>query len=203
MEQAEEAANPGLEYYNLQYKGFFAVKATKETHIAEFFVVDPKTILTDYAEARDTSGNIVADFLCDTQLTTTAGIPGSLDRVDECSQIEFETTRPAVWDLPFPVVESDTDIVELSNCGYEGCQFDVKVAGESEADEPVADEPVAEEPEADEPAADEPAADEPAADEPADDVSSAKGDSLLVTVACSISLLLMMHDYGFDSLYLV
>eukprot|EP00977_Amphora_coffeiformis_P009290 scaffold2103_cov185-Amphora_coffeaeformis.AAC.35 len=126
LEQAEEDANPGLKYYNLQYKGFFAVKATKETHVAEYFVIDPETILTDYPEARTASGDIVANFKCDTQLTTTAGMPGSLDRVDQCSAIEFEATRPAVWDLPFPVVEPGENIVELSDCGYDECQFDIK-----------------------------------------------------------------------------
>jgi hypothetical protein len=81
LEQADEAANPGLKYFNHQYKGFFAVRATKERHAAEFFVVTPETIKSDYAKARKASGNIVADFMCDAQLTTTAGMPGSLRRL--------------------------------------------------------------------------------------------------------------------------
>ena len=124
MEAADEAANPGLKYYNMQYKGFFAVKATKEEHVAEFFVVDPETILTDYANARSTSNSIVADFMCDAQLTTTAGQRGSLTRSDDCSVIEFDTKRSSMLGVPFP--DSSTEgAVELSDCGYDECEFAV------------------------------------------------------------------------------
>ena len=126
LEQADEAANPGLKYYNLQYKGFFAVKATKESHVAEFFVVDPETILQNYDTARSESGALVANYKCDAQLTTMAGTPGSLERTGTCSAIEFDTSRPEVWDLPFPKATSDDSLVtQLEDCGYKQCEFDV------------------------------------------------------------------------------
>lgn len=124
-EQADEAANPGLKYFNHQYKGFFAVRATKEEHTAEFFAVTPETILTDYDTARTASGTIVADFKCDAQLTTTAGMPGSLTRSDECGAVQFDSTRPGTADIPFPAADTD-ELRELSSCGYMGCQLEAE-----------------------------------------------------------------------------
>lgn len=161
LEKADEAANPGLAYFNLQYKGmklysvprctvfnadflfsnsqlvclceflyhptlgFFAVKATKQSHVAEFIVIEPDTILANYEDARAASGKVTADFACDVQLTTTAGSPGSLDRQDTCSAITFASERPAVWGIPVPASGDDTDVVELTGCGYKQCMFTV------------------------------------------------------------------------------
>ena len=127
LELADEAANPGLKYYNLQYKGFFAVKATKTSHVAEFFVVTPETVLSNYSNARAaSSGGLVADFMCDAQLVTTAGEPGSLERGDACSVIEFDTARPAVWSLPVPTATTQSlETTALTDCGHRQCEFDV------------------------------------------------------------------------------
>jgi hypothetical protein len=125
MEAADEAANPGLKYYNMQYKGFFAVKATKETHVAEYFVIEPETILTDYDTARRNSSAIVAPFKCDSQLTTTAGKPGSLDRAEACSAVKFETARSPTLKIPFPNPSTDGPKTSLSGCGYDECAFAV------------------------------------------------------------------------------
>jgi alkaline phosphatase D len=133
LEEADEAANPGLKYYNHQYKGFMAVRATKESHVAEFYVHTPETVTSSYEVARAASGTIVAEYACDTQLTTTAGMPGSLDRADECSAITFESERPAVWDLPFPQVADAADLAELSDCGFAECKFATEPAPTSGA----------------------------------------------------------------------
>jgi hypothetical protein len=84
LELADETANPGLHYFNMQYKGFYAVRATKETHVAEFFGFTPDTILSSYEDARAASGGLTADFVCDSQVTTTAGERGSMVRTEEC-----------------------------------------------------------------------------------------------------------------------
>ena len=112
--------------------GFFAVKVTKESHIAEYFVVEPETILKNYEDAREASGGIVADFACDVQVVTTAGAPGSLDRQDTCSVIDFATERPAVWSIPVPASSMDGDVTGLTGCGYKQCTFTVMPA-ETEA----------------------------------------------------------------------
>lgn len=124
MEAADEAANPGLKYYNMQYKGFFAVQATKKSHVAEYFVIDPKTILTNYTTARR-NNTIVAPFTCDAQLTTTAGKPGSLDRTAVCSLVKFETKRSAIWNMPFPKPTTDGLKTSLSKCGFDECAFSI------------------------------------------------------------------------------
>jgi hypothetical protein len=134
LELADETANPGLHYFNMQYKGFYAVRATKETHVAEFFGFTPDTILSSYEDARAASGGLTADFVCDSQVTTTAGERGSMVRTEECSAIQFATERPAVWSLPFPLdateERSATLSVEgletLTGCGYIQCEFDTQ-----------------------------------------------------------------------------
>lgn len=95
-------------------------------------MIEPETILTNYEDAREASGGIVADFACDVQVTTTAGAPGSLDRQDTCSVIDFATERPAVWSIPVPASSVDDNVTELTGCGYKQCTFTVTPA-ETEA----------------------------------------------------------------------
>lgn len=137
LEQADEEANPGLVYFNHQYKGFFAVKATKEEHIAEFFVIDPQVILSNYTAARTSSGGIVAEFMCDTQVTTKADVPGSLERSEQCGAIQFETERSPIDTIPFPQASLDDVSTDLSDCGYAQCEFDVASSETSTAPQSI------------------------------------------------------------------
>jgi hypothetical protein len=127
VEKADEDANPGLQYWDMQHKGFFVVKATKETHVAEYFGFKPSVTLTNFTAARAASDGLTAEYVCRVSLTTTAGEPGSLVRNDECSAIEIDTERPAVWGLPYPLGIADGDAVHLTDCGYDQCEFDGKL----------------------------------------------------------------------------
>jgi len=65
---------------------------------------------------------MTAAYTCGVSLVTTAGEPGSLVPQDEC-EIEFDTERPAVWDLPVPITGAPEG-ESLSDCGYNACEFD-------------------------------------------------------------------------------
>lgn len=93
--------------------------------MAEFFVIEPETILTNYADARAASEGIVADFACDVQLTTMADTPGSLERQSTCSAVSFSTERPTVWSIPVVSDESLSLDNPLDGCGYQQCTFNV------------------------------------------------------------------------------
>jgi hypothetical protein len=131
LELAEETLNPGLVYYNNQYKGFFAVRVTKDSHVAENYVVTRDTTLAPYPADESTAESrtsLTVPYFCDAQLTTTAGERGSLERSNNCSAITFDETRPAAWDIPYPLSagSSMSDLsVQLSNCGYDQCRFQV------------------------------------------------------------------------------
>jgi hypothetical protein len=130
-------------YYNHQYKGFFAVKITKDSHVAENFAVSRATTLTPYPSNESTAESrtsMTAPYFCDVQLTTTAGQRGSLERSDACSAIAFDESRPAVWDIPFPLSNSSMSsiLVQLSDCGYNQCQLEAPAPA---ASPPTADEP--------------------------------------------------------------
>ena len=123
IEAADEAWNPGLKYNDIEYNGFVAVKVTKTTHVAEYFGFTPETILSSYDVALlNNPGGLTAKFFCDVQLTTTAGSPGSLVRSNTCSTIQFDATRPALWNTSFPL-EATLPTTKLSNCGYNQCIF--------------------------------------------------------------------------------
>jgi PhoD-like phosphatase len=48
--------NPSLKYTNGQFRGFFAVKATKKSHHTEYFHFRPETIASNFSSARSESG---------------------------------------------------------------------------------------------------------------------------------------------------
>jgi hypothetical protein len=132
VEKADEEANPGLQYWNMQHKGFFVVKATKETHIAEYFGFTPDVTLTNFEDARAANGDaLTAEYTCRVSLTTTAGEPGSLVRSDVCSAIEIDTERPAVWGLPYPIQDAPVDGIRLTDCGFNQCKFNVTAQEEA------------------------------------------------------------------------
>lgn len=85
-------------------------------------------MLSDFDEVRSASGLITSNFNCGASLVTQAGSPGSLDKQDECI-IEFDSTRPAVWDLPVPEAEDVSGGSLLSGCGYDACEFDASSSG--------------------------------------------------------------------------
>jgi len=85
-------------------------------------------MLSDYDEVRSVSGSITSKFTCGASLVTEAGSPGSLDKQDECV-IEFESTRPIVWNLPVPEAEDVSGGSLLSGCGYDACEFDASSSG--------------------------------------------------------------------------
>lgn len=87
-------------------------------------------MLSDYDEARSVSGSITSNFKCGASLVTDAGSPGSLEQQESCI-IEFDSTRPAVWDLPVPEVEDVPGGSFLSGCGYDACEFDASTSGSS------------------------------------------------------------------------
>jgi hypothetical protein len=142
LEAADEDANPGLKYFNHQYKGFFAVKATRQEHVAEFFAISPDDILRDFDAARTQSGKMTAEFFCDAQLTTTAGQAGSLERSDNCGAIAFDETRPSVWELDFPPSSSVRGLVTLENCGYDQCTSDLAPVSDPSAALSITTEPL-------------------------------------------------------------
>ena len=114
--------NPGLVYANTRDKGFFAVKATPASHVAEFFLVSAETLLQSYEDAVSESDKITANFYCGSSLVTTAGEKGSLVRNTECSVIEFAPTRPVEWSIPFPV-QSTSELDTLTGCDFNACVF--------------------------------------------------------------------------------
>jgi phosphodiesterase/alkaline phosphatase D-like protein len=144
IEQHDEAANPGLKYFNIQFKGFYLVKATKETHVTEYFGIRPDIMKSNYATARtENNDGITAAHICDSHLTTTAGMPGSLDRDDSaCGTIKFASTRPALWELPVPKNDDIEGVPTLSDCGMLECKSDALTA-EALATEPPTKAPTA------------------------------------------------------------
>lgn len=115
--------NPGLKFADTQNKGFYAVKATKGTHIAEFIFVTPATLLSNYSAALSASGGITANHFCGASLVTTAGVKGSLDKQANCSTIEYDTVRPAVWGLPYPPSNNTAALRTLTACNMDACVF--------------------------------------------------------------------------------
>lgn len=113
--------NPGLVFGDTQYKGFYAVKATQSTHTAEYIHIKRETILSDFATARSASRGIVANFTCAASLQTTAGQRGSLVKQKSCSAIEFDTERPSVWSIPYPVNIGISNLPKLFNCDMDAC----------------------------------------------------------------------------------
>ena len=85
-------------------------------------------MLSDFHEARNVSGSITSNFKCGASLVTEAGSPGSLEQQEGCI-IEFDSARPAVWDLPVPAVEDVSGGSFLSGCGYDACEFDASSSG--------------------------------------------------------------------------
>lgn len=118
-------SHKGLVFANVHQKGFVAVKATKEEHIAEYILFDANTILSNYDAARSASQKITADFSCAASLKTKAGRRGSLVRQPSCSAIEFEQSRPSVWNLSVPIKFTEEDNI-LKDCGLNACviEFD-------------------------------------------------------------------------------
>lgn len=94
----------------------------------------PENILTNYEDARAASGGITADFFCGSSLVTTAGQPGSLVESDACSAITFDSSRPALWDIPVPTGSNTVTSPPLVGCGKDGCQTDLS---QSLVDEPT------------------------------------------------------------------
>lgn len=139
IEQLDEAANPGLKYFNIQFKGFYVVKATKETHVTEYFGIRPDIMKSNYATARkENNDGITAAHICDSHLTTTAGMPGSLDRDDSaCGTIKFASTRPALWELPVPENDDLEGVPTLSDCGMLECKSDALTAEVSTREPPT------------------------------------------------------------------
>jgi hypothetical protein len=115
-----ELQNDGLVYANVEKKGFFAVKATKDAHITEYFLNGRNTTLTNYPNARAATGGITAEFVCDASLRTSAGKPGELTEQAACSAIKFDKARPAVWSLPVPIAPLFAS-TKLTNCGMDSC----------------------------------------------------------------------------------
>jgi len=117
-----ELQNEGLVFADIEKKGFFAVKATKTTHTAEYFLVNQTTTVTNFQTARTASGKITAAFTCDASLLTNAANPGELTQQSGCSAIQFQNTRPVVWtNVPVPI----SPVVArpaLKNCGMDGCK---------------------------------------------------------------------------------
>ena len=116
--------NPGLVYANTRDKGFFAVKATPTSHVAEYFLVSATTLLQNYDDAVRESGKITANFYCGSSLVTTAGDKGSLVRNTECSAIQFASSRPLEWNIPFPA-QSTNELVTLTGCDFNACIYNV------------------------------------------------------------------------------
>jgi len=123
---AYERANPNLHYANVGYKGFVAVKVTKDSNTAEFITIDPDVMLQDFDEAR--GDGITAPFDCKASMVTPVDSPGTLDRSDECT-IAFDSTRPAVYDITVPAGVSDANAA-LADCGYKGCSASFNEDGE-------------------------------------------------------------------------
>eukprot|EP00980_Cylindrotheca_fusiformis_P008741 scaffold1869_cov122-Cylindrotheca_fusiformis.AAC.3 len=129
VEDSVTGNNEGLLYTELYRKGFVAVKATKETHVAEFILLERDVLRSDYDAVTASSGNITASFSCDASFVTLAEEPGSLSRQEGC-EITFDSVRPQVWSLPIPVTDNgelkDRNGV-LSGCDSTGCEFDASM----------------------------------------------------------------------------
>ena len=102
----------------------------KTSHTAEYYLFSPEDILSDYDVVRTNSTSITSNFECGASLETTAGSPGSLVKQDGCI-IEFESERPAVWDLPIPTTEDSKAPGRslLSDCDFNSCEFDTSDSG--------------------------------------------------------------------------
>jgi len=121
-----EDVNPGLVYGSTKDKGFFAVKATKETHTTEYFHVDAVNTVSDYATARSSSEGITSDFYCGASLITYAGEQGSLEKQADCGVITFSAERPAEWSISVPASFMSGEGKKgkgkpLVNCGGNAC----------------------------------------------------------------------------------
>ncbi len=115
--------NPGLNYANIQKKGFVAVKLTPHAQVAEFILNKESTTVTNFTAARALTGGITGEFSCDTSLLTKAGSAGQALKQDAC-EIQFDTTRPAVWSLPVPILPL-LKATPLTNCGMDACKVRV------------------------------------------------------------------------------
>jgi PhoD-like phosphatase len=117
--------NPSLVYADTRFKGFYAVKATKTTHTAEYIRIDPETILSNFTVARAARNGITAKFTCGASLVTTAGQRGSLVKQPACGAIAFDSIRPAEWSIPYPLNHTNTGLKKLQHCNMNACQFAV------------------------------------------------------------------------------
>jgi len=119
---------PNCKVASLQTGGFTAVKATKESHMAEWFRVSTQDRLSNYPTARAAAGAgaLTAKAICTDSATTLANAPGSLNVNDGCSAITFATERPALYSIPVPTSD-DSSMLEgteaFVNCGMLGCTF--------------------------------------------------------------------------------
>jgi hypothetical protein len=100
----------------------------QDSHTAEYFGIAAKDILSDYETARQASGGITAAYKCLASLETQAEVPGSLERMDDCSVITFVSERPAAYDLPVPLTIPLSGEA-LTQCGYMGCVFSASIEG--------------------------------------------------------------------------
>ena len=121
LEKGFMECNEHMKYANIANRGFFAVKASAESHITEYLLFDNDVTKTNLADARAMSGKITADWICDASLETFADSPGSLERRAECGYIEFLEERPAVFDLPVPHEFYSDDTEHYVSCGASGC----------------------------------------------------------------------------------
>ena len=103
----------------------------QDTHTAEYILIEPDVILSDYDTARGAnSGSITAAFTCDVSLVTKADEPGSLDPQEDCV-ITFDSTRPLVWEIPVPLAGDGSfgRGKSLKGCGFNACEFKVSKDG--------------------------------------------------------------------------
>ena len=80
--------------------------------------------MTDFQAARDISGKITANYVCNASLVTTAGEPGSLVQQNDCI-IEFDEDRPSQWDIPVPITDGMSGDFVLTGCDYNACELDL------------------------------------------------------------------------------
>lgn len=45
---------------------------------------------------------------------------------EECSAIQFDTARPALWNIPVPTDGTVSNSPPLVGCGMKGCQADLE-----------------------------------------------------------------------------
>lgn len=115
--------NEEMKFSNIGNRGFFAVKASAETHVTEFLVFDNEITLTNFDDARAKSGKITAEWICDGSLETYADSPGSLEPREECGYIEYIEDRPAVFGLPVPPEFYSEAPEHYITCGARGCKI--------------------------------------------------------------------------------